>query len=168
MLVFHVRSIYPCEDRVDASTFELCPTNPQGEAVCSLFAEFMKDKPPEFRSRLTFLKKGDFEIDWSAVPGGVALVSMLQESQTASMGILVTGIKADTDSMMLDVFEENVLQPLFGDSYSDLRQIPDRPLLLQVIFAAGEWAPAHHLLGTALASVYFRSILHGEESACSG
>ena len=160
--MFHVRSIYPGNERIEEGTFHLQPTNPQADAVCNLFTEYLKHRPAEFRDKLSFLKKGDFEMDWSAAPGGVALVSLFQGSKPASMGVLVSGLDPSTDATMLEVFHDNVLAPLFGECYSGALQSPERPLLLQVVFAGPEWAPALQLLGTSLASVYFRRMLHAD------
>ena len=165
--MFHVRSIYPGTERIEEGTFELQPTNPQGEAVCKLFSEFLSGRPPQFRDKLSFLKKGDFAIDWSAAPGGVALVSLLQSGAPAALGVLVSGLQKDTDAMMLEVFHENVLAPLFEDSYDHAITIPDRPMLLQVMFADPEWVPALRLLGASLASVYFRSVMQAAEDSAS-
>ncbi len=157
--MFHVRSIYPGNDRIEEGTFQLQPSNPQADAICKLFTEYLKNRPPEFRDKLSFLKRGGFEMDWSSAPGGVALVSIFQGADPASMGVLVAGLDADTDAMMLEVFRENVLCPLFGDCYGEVLHATERPMLLQVIFAGPEWTATLQLLGASLASVYFRRIL---------
>jgi hypothetical protein len=162
--MFHVRNIYLEEARVEAGKFDIVPTNPQGEAVCALIAEFLTNRPPEFRDKLAFLKKGDFELDWSAVSGGVALASLYNEAQPATMSILLTGVDAEADTMMLDLFRDNVLRPVFDEApeeqVNSLVNVPERPLLLQALFPISpEWTPTIQLLSTALASVYFRTIL---------
>jgi len=80
------------------------------------------------------------------------------------MGVLLTGVQSESDRMMLEMFVANVLVPLFGnvpeDEVKKLAQVKDRPLLLQLLFPGSpEWMPAVQLLSTALASVYFRTIL---------
>jgi hypothetical protein len=158
--VFHVRSIFPDADRVDAESFELHPTNPQGEAVCSLFEKFFENRPPAFRDKLSFLKRGDFDLDWSTAPGGVALASFFQGREPVCMGVLLSGVDRSTDEMMLEVFRENVLIPLFEGAFDEATQVSERPLVVQVMFPGSpEWGPALHLLSTALASVYFRAVL---------
>jgi hypothetical protein len=158
--VFHVRSIFPDLERVASASFELTPTNPQAEAVCSLFERFLADRPPAFRDKLGFLRKGEFELDWSAAPGGVALATMMQDGEPASMSVLVAGVQPDTDAMMLDVFRENVLLPLFDGAYDSVAALPLRPLVLEVIFPGRpEWVPALQLLSASLGSVYFRTVL---------
>ncbi|MEO8130739.1 MAG: hypothetical protein ABI822_26815 [Bryobacteraceae bacterium] len=152
------------EARVEAGKFDIIPTNPQGEAVCSLIAEFLTHRPPEFRDKLAFLKKGNFELDWSAVGGGVALASLFDDGQPATMSILLTGVDDEADSMMLDLFRDNVLRPVFdsapAEQVNELVDVPERPLLLQALFPISpEWVPTVQLLSTALASVYFRTIL---------
>ena len=162
--MFHVRNIYLEEARVEAGKFDIVPTNPQGEAVCALIAEFLTNRPPEFRDKLAFLKKGNFELDWSAVAGGVALASLFDDSQPAAMSILLTGVDPDADHMMLELFRDNVLHPVFDsapvEQVNELIDVPERPLLLQALFPISpEWVPTVQLLSTALASVYFRTIL---------
>jgi hypothetical protein len=162
--MFHVRNIYLDEARVEAGKFDIVPTNSQGEAVCALITEFLTNRPPEFRDKLAFLKKGKFELDWSAVNGGVALASLFDDSRPATMAILLTGIEPEADRMMLDLYRDNVLVPVFDgaplEQVNSLIDVPERPLLLQSLFPISpEWAPTVQLLSTALASVYFRTIL---------
>ena len=162
--MFHVRNIYIEEARVEAGKFDIVPTNPQGEAVCALMAEFLTNRPPEFRDKLAFLKKGNFELDWAAVPGGVALASIFDGQEAATMAILLTGVEPEADAMMLNLFRDNVLLPVLQDAPPDkvneLIDVPERPLMLQALFPISpEWAPAVQLLTTTLASVYFRTIL---------
>lgn len=162
--MFHVRNIYLEEARVEAGKFDIVPTNAQGEAVCNLMAEFLTNRPPEFRDKLAFLKKGNFELDWAAVPGGVALASIFDGEEAATMAILLTGVDAEADAMMLNLFRDNVLMPVLQDAPPDkvneLINVTERPLMLQAIFPLSpEWAPTIQLLSTALASVFFRTIL---------
>ncbi|MDZ4802078.1 MAG: hypothetical protein SGI92_28310 [Bryobacteraceae bacterium] len=168
--MLHVRSIFPEEGRVETQSFDLTPTNPQGEAVCSLIERFLVNRPTAFRDRLSFLKKGDFELDWSAVTGGVALASLFQGETPASMCVLLAGVSPDTDTMMLEVFRENVLEPLFGDEFDHVCTVDFRPLLVQVVFPGSpEWLPAVQLLSVSVASVYFRTVLAGGDSGgCCG
>lgn len=157
--MFHVRSIFPDQGRVASSNFALTPTNVEGEAVCSLLERFLAGKPPAFRERLCFMKKGDFELDWSSAQGGVAIASLFQASEPVSMSVLVSGQDACTDQMMLDVFRENVLAPLFDCEYDHVTQIDLRPLVVEVIFpGTPEWTPCVQLLSACLGSVYFRSL----------
>ena len=162
--VFHVRSIFPDQVRVAATSFALQPTNVEGEAVCSLFERFLSGRPASFREPLAFMKRGDFELDWSTVGNGVALASIFQAGEPACMGVLISGQDRCTDEMMLDVFRENVLAPLFGCEYDEVTKLDLRPLLIEVVFPGKpEWTPAVQLLSACLGSVYFRSVL----SVCS-
>lgn len=166
--MFHVRSIFPHQSRVDASSLELTPTNPQGEAVCCLFESYLAARPPAFRDKLSFLRKGDFELDWSAAHGGVALASLYRNGTPVSIAVLISGTDAETDANMLDVFRENVLNPLFENEFDAVLNEPLRPLALQVVFPdEPEWEPAVQLLTASLASVYFRTLLQlsNEDSA---
>lgn len=162
--VLHVRSIYPDQGLVESATFELAPTNPQGEAVCSLIEQYLCNRPPAFRDRLSFLRRGNFELDWSAVNGGVALASLFQAECPASMAVLLAGISCETDEMMLEAFRENVLEPLFGEEFNHAITGGARPLLIQVIFPQSpEWLPAVQLLTVSLASVYFRNLFRADD-----
>ena len=163
--MFYVRSIHPEREQVEEHAYDLVPSDPQAQAVCKLFSEFLHGRPAQFRDKLSFLKKGSFELDWSAVPGGVALVSLLQEGEPAALGVLLSGLQHETDFLMLEVFQENVLAPLFGDRFSQAVQCENRPLLLQVVFTDPEWEPALHLLEVSLASVYFRGVRQAAEGA---
>jgi hypothetical protein len=157
--LFHVRSIFPDQGRVVSNSLALEPTNVEGEAVCSLFEKFFSARPPSFREPLCFMKKGDFEIDWSSAEGGVALASLFQAGEPLSMSVLVSGQNSCTDALMLEVFRENVLSPLFDSEYDHVTQIELRPLLIEVVFPGRpEWVPAVQLLSACLGSVYFRSV----------
>jgi hypothetical protein len=158
--MFHVRSIYPDEGRVATSSFELTPTNPQAQAVCTLFEQYLSCRPAAFRDKLGFLRRGNFELDWSAECGGVALATMLQDGEVASMSVLMAGVQPQTDAMMLEVFRENVLGPLFDGEYDGVASVDLRPLVVEVIFPGRpEWAGPLHVLSASLASVYFRTVL---------
>ena len=158
--VFHVRSIFPDQPCVEESSFDLTPTTPQAEAVCCLFERYLSVRPAVFRDRLSFLKKGDLELDWSAATGGVALASIYQHSAPASIGVMLSGAHPQTDATMLEVFREHVLAPLFGADFDYALVVDVRPLVVQVVFpGAPEWVPALQLLTASLASVYFRTLI---------
>jgi hypothetical protein len=160
--MFHVRCIFPEQGRIEANSFELQPTNSQGEAVCELFRRFLADHPTTFRERLPFLRRGDIELDWSAAAGGVALASLFCSGDPAAISVLLSGIDAEADAMMREAFRENVLDVLLTDEFREVLEIQERPLVIQILFPNDpEWMPAMQLLAAALASVYFRSILRG-------
>lgn len=155
--MFHVRCILPHQGRIEANQFELHPTNSPGEAVCDLFRRYLADRPPQFRDRLPFLRRGDIELDWSAAEGGVALASLFCSNEPASISVLLSGRNIEADRMMAEVFGENVLDVLFAGEFREVLEIEERPLVVQVLFPCEpEWAPAVQLLSAALASVYFR------------
>jgi hypothetical protein len=159
--MFHVRNIYLDPVRAESGQFELKPTNERAEAICSLFKEFLMNRPAAFTERLGFLKRGDFELDWMAAPGGVALANLSESNETCSMSIMLSGIQPDQDAEMLSVFRENVLDTLLGNTNPpELENATERPLLLQVIFpGAPEWTPVVQILTTSLAAVFFRTVL---------
>lgn len=159
--MFHVRCILPNQGRIEANRFDLQPTNAEGEAVCDLFRRYLADRPSQFRDRLPFLRRGDVELDWAAAEGGVALASLFCSNEPASISVLLSGENSEADTMMAEVFRENVLDLLFGGEFNDVLETPERPLVIQVLFPCDpEWAPAVQLLSAALASVYFRDNLH--------
>jgi hypothetical protein len=158
--MFHIRCIFPEQGRIEANSFELQPTNSQGEAVCELFHRFLADRPTAFRERLPFLRRGDVELDWSAAAGGVALASLFCSGDPAAISVLLSGIDTEADAMMVEVFREKVLDVLFSGQFEEVLDIRERPLVIQVLFPNDpEWMPAVQLLSAALASVYFRSLL---------
>ena len=164
--MFHVRCILPDQGRIETNRFDLEPTNQQGAAVCDLFRRYLRDRPSAFRDRLPFLKRGDIELDWSAAGGGVALASLFSSGEPASVSVLLAGQDSQSDALMVEAFRENVLDLLFGGAYAEVLEVQERPLVIQVLFPVDpEWRPAVQLLTAALASVYFRDVLH-PESPC--
>ncbi len=162
--MFFVHNILLEDGRIESGQFELEPTSEQGQAVCGVFAEFLKNRPAAFRDKIGFLNRGEFELDWSAADGGVALASLVESGETLAMGVFLTGVQPESDRRMLEMFVANVLVPLFGNvPENDIRKlarVTERPLLLQLLFPGSpEWTPAIQLLSTALASVYFRTML---------
>ena len=157
--MLHVRNILPDEQRIESASFDLEPQDENGRAVCDLFQRYLSCRPAAFRDQLSILKRGNMELDWSAAPGGVALASLLQGRDVLSMSVLLAGTQPEADCMMLEVFRENVLSPLFGSAFDEVLECRERPLVVQVLFGgAPEWTPAVHLLSVALASVYFRAV----------
>ena len=138
----------------------LSPDNPQAQAVCGLFEKYFSGRPPNFRDELSFLRRGSFELDWSAADGGVALASLFVEGRPASMIVLTSGLDPAVDRMMLETFRENVVLPLLGTDYEPVLECCGQPMLVEVIFPGhGEWVPALQLLAASLASVYFRGVI---------
>ena len=157
--MFHIRTIHLAEKRQDQAAYELAPTNPEGQQVCAMFAGFLAERPPEFRERLPFLRR-DLELEWTAAPGGVALASFHTGQAPCSMGILLAGVDAEADRIMLDAWRDNVIGPLMGGDAGDYGLAAERPLLINVLFPeAAEFGSALELMAAALASVYFRNAL---------
>ena len=158
--MFYVRTIHPEEKRVDVAGFDLEPELEQGQNVCKLFGRFLADHPAEFREKLPFLKDSDIELQWAAASGGAAFAAFFDEGETLSIGVLLTGVNEESDSLMLDALRESIAGPMLGERAADLLVSPERPLLLQLQMPdRPEKIPAVQLLSTALASVYFRAIL---------
>ncbi|HYO83177.1 MAG TPA: hypothetical protein VES20_17355 [Bryobacteraceae bacterium] len=142
------------------NSLRITPDNPHAQSVCSLFERYLCGRPPSFRDQISFLRKGEFELDWSAADGAVAVASFFNYGQPVSMTVLVSGLDPVVDTLMLETFRENVLHPLFGDQFDAALACEARPMLLEVIFPGqGEWLPALQLLSASLASVYFRGVI---------
>lgn len=158
--MFYVRTIHPEDKRVEVAGFDLEPVLEQGQSVCKLFASFLADHPAEFRERLPFLKNTDIELQWAAASGGAAFAAFFGEGQTLTIGVLLTGVNEESDSLMLEALRESVAVPMLGEQAAVLLESPERPLMLQLQMPDHpEKIPAVQLLSTALASVYFRTIL---------
>ncbi|MBK9169878.1 MAG: hypothetical protein IPM24_20790 [Bryobacterales bacterium] len=165
--MFWVRTIFPEDARVEVGTYELTPTNENGAQVCRLFAEFLANRPPEFRDALGFVKRDGMELEWAAVQGGSALATFYDQGSPLSMGILLSGVNQASDAEILSLLRGMVLDPMLGDEAERCAGGPERPLLLNVVFpGAPEQTPVVQLLAASLASVYFRTIhqLHQEQS----
>lgn len=155
--MFTVRTVFVEQQRVEASAFEIEPSNEQGQAVCSLFLEFLSEQPPEFRAKLPFLKQGEAELEWASAAGGAALASFYEAGEPLSMGILLAGVNEEADAQMIAALRQSVLEPVFGSEADALLESPERPLMINVIFPGNpELTPRVQLLATALASVFFR------------
>jgi hypothetical protein len=170
--MFHVHSIHLDPLKTECSSFEIIPTDPSAEKVCDVFADFLVNRPAQFRDKLGFLTRGDMALDWSAVPGGAAFASLFEGPDPGTMSVMVSGVNAAADQMMLSMFCDTVLKPLLEDSPAP-EDFPERPLLLQVILPGmPELGPTFQLLSTTLASIFFRTVLRialsdpaGSESA---
>ena len=162
--MFTVRTIQPGESpdgaRVEAAQYDLEPQLPQGRTVCNLFAQFLSERPPEFREPLTFLNKSSVELDWAAAGGGSAFASFFHEGKPLGMAVLLSGADPESDEQMLQAIHLSILEPILGpDRAQDLGQIEERPgVLLVEMNDQPELIPTLHLLMTALASVYFRAV----------
>jgi hypothetical protein len=158
--MFYVRTIHPLEKRVEVAGYDLQPTLEQGQAVCTLFGDFLAERPGEFRERLPFLNNSDIELQWAAAAGGAAFAAFFGGGETLSMGVLLSGVNEESDALMIDALREHAAGPMLGEDAERLLDSPERPLLLQMHMPdQPERLPAVQLLSTALASVYFRAIL---------
>jgi hypothetical protein len=156
--VFTIRTIHPDEGRVDIATYDLAPTNEQGEMVCRLFVEFLASHPPEFREKIPFLKKDGMELQWAAGEGA-AFASFFDGGEPVSMGILLTGLNEEADTEVLASMRNDLLRPIVGDEADRLTEAPDRPVLINVVPPGRpEMIPVVDVLCTALASVFFRAV----------
>ena len=162
--MFTVRTIRsggsPDGARVEAAQFDLEPQLPQGRTVCNLFAEFLAERPAEFREQLPFLNKFAIELQWAAASGGSAFASFFHEGSPLGMAVLLSGSDAESDDQMLQAIQISILEPMLGpDSAAELGQIAERPgVLLLEMDDQPELIPTLHLLMTALGSVYFRAV----------
>jgi hypothetical protein len=161
-LKFTVRLIEPAGRRVETGIFDTVPEHEQARKVIELVREFLRNRPPQFRDKLKFLKQGSLELEWLAAPGGVAFASIDEESVPLSMAVLLSGREWEADAGMITGFRQGVIEPLLGGmSEEEHEQIfsDERPLvLLGVMGENPERVPLLHMLNTALASVYFEAL----------
>ena len=76
------------------------------------------------------------------------------------MGVLLSGLDAESDGTMLGLLRQTVLDPFFPADAPRYVHAPERPLLLNVVFSAShEWGPVVQLLSASLASVFFQRLL---------
>ncbi len=156
---FQVTTIHAESGRVETAGYDIVPALPQGQVVCNLFAEFLAQRPAEFREKLPFLNKVDVDLQWAAASGGAAFIALIAGSEPLAIGILLSGADAAADAQMIDALRASVLLPMLGEEGAALGQVPTRPaaLLLQLP-GSPEHSPLVQLLTTALASVYFRAV----------
>ena len=141
--------------RQETAKYDPMAGDEEGRQVCSMLAEFLAGRPSEFREKLPFLKH-DLVLEWTAAPGRVALASFHDGEAPRTMGILLAGLDAETDRVMLDAWRDNVLRPLVGGDTRDFADVTARPALINIVLpGAPELIQALQLVGTALASVYF-------------
>lgn len=157
--IFHLRSIFADDGRFETSVFDLEPALEQGRVVCNLFAEFLSRRPMEFREKLSFLKKGDLEMEWAAAAGGAAFTAFLRDSEALGVGVLLAGLDEQSDLQMLAGLRETILQPMIGERTAAALAADERPIAILIVMPEqAEMIPTLQLLMTALGSVYFRAI----------
>ncbi len=163
--MFTVRTVFPEQQRVEVANFDLIPSHERGQAVCSLFLDFLAGRPAEFREQLPFLKKGEIELEWASGGGGAALASFYESGMPLSMGILLAGLRTESDGQMLQALRQ-IVEPVFGEATHQMMDAPERPLMVNVVFPGNpELVPQIQLLSTALASVFFRAMIEMREAA---
>src|SRR4051812_14345726 len=160
--MFEVRSIFLDPPSVHKGSFEIAPSGEHAEKVCGLFADFLMNRPPEFRDKIGFLNRGNFELDWSAVQSGSALASWFESGEPVCISVLLSGKDRESDAQMLSLFESNVL----GGELPAEARVKSRPAVFQVMFPGSpEWTPVVQLLSAALSAMYFRALGASTESA---
>jgi hypothetical protein len=164
--VFHLRTVFADDGRFETSTFDLDPALDEGRMVCNLFADFLSRRPMEFREKLSFLKKGDLEMEWAAAAGGAAFTAFVRDGEALGMGVLLAGLDEASDAQMLAGLRETILEPMIGARTAECLSSRDRPLaILLVMPDHAEMIPTLQLLMTALGSVYFRAIFELHRSS---
>lgn len=142
--------------------FDTIPEHEQARKVIELVRDFLRNRPPQFRDKLEFLKQGSLELEWLAAPGGVAFASIDEDGVPLSMAVLLSGREWEADAGMITGFRQGVIEPLMGGmSEDEVQQIfsDERPLVLMGVMRGNpERVPLLHMLNTALASVYFEAL----------
>jgi hypothetical protein len=156
---FAVRTIDPESRTVAVDSFDLEPSNQQGQLVCQMFSEFLAARPTEFRDPLDFIKKYAMELEWAAAGGGCAYASFFQDGTPITMLVLLCGYIEREETLMLQGMKAAILQKMLGDDTDRLMDLPERPAVLQVLLPGHpEMRTTINLLTSALASVYFRAM----------
>lgn len=151
--MFLVQAIHLESGEVENTTFDLVPKVEQAEKICRVFGEWLAGQPSEFRERIPFLTRGDMELEWTAASDGVAFAALIGGGEPLSVSVLLAGINAEADNGMLEGLLRMVPEDVFTPS-------TQRPLLATLLFpGAPEAIPTVQLLTTALASVFFRTVL---------
>jgi len=157
--MFTVRTIHADAPRLDVATYDLTPESEAAQAVCNLFRDYLVDRPTEFRDKLPFIKKGDWELQWAAAADGVAFASFIESGEPVSMGVFLTGLNADADQAILGALGDSIITPILGDSAPAYLGAPERPVLVQLLLPGRpELEATVELLAASLASVFFRVI----------
>lgn len=157
--MFHLHTLSPGSDVIQRQELAIAPNDPQTEEICGLFQRFLSDKPQEFRLRIPFLKRDEIEMEWAAAPGGAALCTFYEDDSPLASAVLLSGLNREADSQMAALFDNAVLQPIFGPSANLLLQFSAYPAVGVVMLAAPEERfPVVQLFYAALASVYFRQM----------
>jgi hypothetical protein len=132
---------------------DLVPQVEEGEKICGLFAEWLGGQPGQFREPIPFLTRGDMELEWDAAAGGVAMAGLYSGREALSMSLLLSGIDAEADQGILNGFLQMMPPGAFQPA-------AERPLLITLLVPEiPEAIPTIQLLTTALASVFFRTVL---------
>jgi hypothetical protein len=159
---FEVRFLDLEAAQVENRTFEMEPSHEQAAKVCGLLDEFMRTQPREFRQRLPFLTRGDWELEWSAAEGGVAFVVIHESGEPATLGVMVSGQDPAASEGILEGFRHSILGPALDRFVPEDR---DRifsgagPLVVMTAMPGRpELLPTLHLLNTSLAAVFFRRL----------
>lgn len=161
---FDVRLIDVESRRVETGSFDMEPQHEQASQVIGLMREFLSGKPTQFKSAVTFLKRGEWELEWEAASGGVAFAAFLESGRPAAVGVLLARLDAEADAGMLGGFEQAVLQPVLGELLPVEKEqllglAGTNPLLIAAVLPGRpELAPTLHLLNTALGAVYFKAM----------
>jgi len=159
---FEVRFLDLEAAQVENRMFEMEPSHEQAAKVCGLFDEFLKGQPREFRERIPFVTRGDWELEWSAAEGGVAFVVFHESGEPATMGVLVSGVDPAASEGTLEGFRHSILGPALDRFVPEDRErvfAGSGPMLLMTaIPGRPELLPTLHLLNTSLAAVFFRRL----------
>ena len=168
--MFTLRAIGADGKQAGTFEYELTPSSEEGQKLCALFAELLANRPPEFRDKLEFVNRGEFELEWTAAAGGAAMASFYSEGRPVCLGILVSGMQPSVDSMMIEAFEQTVLRLIYGDESMEIARLAERPCILFASMPETEqWTGAAQLMYAAIGSVYFRAVLQlSQEEGSNG
>jgi len=166
---FGVRLVLLPERHVESLEFDTEPDVEQARRICDLMANFLSNREPSFRDRIGFMKHGEWTLDWNAGPGGVAFAGVLHEGDLASVAVLRAGLDAAASAGVWDAFKESFLERAFGPLAADeegaLGAAEGANIVIAMLPGKPELVPALQLINTALAAVFFRTVLTLHEQA---
>lgn len=76
---------------------------------------------------------------WRASSATTGITTLRNNGELASLAILASGMNCDADHLTLEAFQSHLLRELHGTPYEPafgLREVPERPLVAVVAFAA--------------------------------
>ena len=131
-----------------------------GELIIQLATQLYRT-PEEFEVPLGS-GRSNFTYRWRASSQTSGITTLRNAGELASLAILASGVNVEADHLTLEAFQTHLLRELHGTPYEPafgLREVPQRPLVAVVAFAAPP-EPSDQLVvalaDRCFAAAYFR------------